>query len=207
MPDLMNNNEVLIFITVLLLILIVTIFLLIKNIRLVKKLEELASTDSLTNILNRRYFMEFSSAQIERSKRTGMESFIIIFDLDHFKSINDSYGHLAGDKVLKEISRRVKGVIRPYDLFARYGGEEFIIFMPDIDKENVIHASERIRQDICKVPIEYENRQIQVSASFGIAYAAPVNNIDKATKYADKALYMAKAEGYNKVVFYEGSND
>ena len=191
------------FLVVLTLILFVTIFLLIRNMRLSRKLKDLAGKDTLTDILNRRYFMELSMLHTERALRAGEECFIIIYDLDHFKSVNDNYGHLAGDKVLKETVQRVKNVVRPYDLFGRYGGEEFILLMPGIDKANVISVTNRIRQEICKTPVEYEGKDISISASFGIAYAAPYNDINTATRFADDALYQAKETGRNKVVFYE----
>ncbi|MCL2029713.1 MAG: GGDEF domain-containing protein [Deltaproteobacteria bacterium] len=190
------------FIAILSIVLIMTVSLLFRNVRLSKKLKELAGTDALTGVLNRRCFMELCTPQIDRSLRAGNECFIIIFDLDHFKSVNDTYGHLGGDKVLKEIAQRLKRAIRPYDLFARYGGEEFIIFMPDIDKANALKAAERLRQCVCQTPVEFEGRQIPVTSSFGVAYAAPVNDIEKATRCADEALYNAKNAGRNRVVFY-----
>jgi len=180
-----------------------TVFLLVRNIRLSGKLKEIATKDALTNIFNRRYFMELALIQIDRALRIGSECFIIIFDLDRFKVVNDTYGHLAGDKVLKEAAQRVKRATRTYDFLGRYGGEEFIILMTDIDKTNVINAVERIRLDLCKTPINFEDKEITVSASFGISYAAPINDLNIATKYADKALYQAKNTGRNKVVFYE----
>ena len=194
-----------IFILVLLLGLISSLFLLVRNIKLSKKLKKLATKDALTNISNRRYFIELVSTQLERSKRTKRECFLIIFDLDHFKAVNDIYGHLAGDKVLKETAQRVRSSIRKYDYFGRYGGEEFVVFMTEIDKSGVINATERIRMDICGEPVEFEDKRIPISASFGIAYAAPANDIDEATKYADKALYAAKEGGRNRVVFYDGN--
>ncbi|MCL2000357.1 MAG: transporter substrate-binding domain-containing protein, partial [Planctomycetes bacterium] len=118
------------FIAMLAIVLMLTVYLLFRNLRLSKKLVELANTDALTGVLNRRYFMELCLPHIDRYLRTGGECFIIIFDLDHFKSVNDKYGHLGGDHALKETARRVKRAIRAYDLFARYGGEEFILFMP-----------------------------------------------------------------------------
>lgn len=194
------------FIIVLIGILIVTLLLLAVNIRLSKKLKEIAEKDALTGIMNRRRLMELSVLQIERSLRKGDENFCIIFDLDHFKKINDSYGHIAGDKVLREISKRVEKAIRPGDLFGRYGGEEFILLVANTNKENVINTAERIRREIYETPIEFEDKRITVSASFGIAHAAPINDIRAATKHADEALYRAKKEGRNRVVFY-GENE
>ena len=148
--------------------------------------------------------MDLCVPQIDRVFRAGGECFIMIFDLDHFKSVNDTYGHQAGDQVLKEISGRIKRTIRSYDLLARYGGEEFILFMPEISKDNSIAAAERMRRIVCDTPVEFEGQQIPVSSSFGIAYAAPINKIEKATQCADEALYEAKESGRNRVVFYEG---
>ena len=104
---------------------------------------------------------------------------------------------------MKETAARVKKAIRPYDIFGRYGGEEFIILMADIKKDDVIKAAERMRKDIHNTPMEFDGKKITVSASFGIAYAAPPNDIERATKYADEALYQAKNSGRNKTVFYE----
>ncbi|MCL2147598.1 MAG: GGDEF domain-containing protein, partial [Synergistaceae bacterium] len=114
------------FVVVLIFILALTVFFLRHNIKLGKKLKELANTDALTGVYNRRCFMDLCVPQIERVFRSGGECFIMIFDLDHFKSVNDTYGHQAGDQVLKEVSGRMKSAIRPYDTLARYGGEEFI---------------------------------------------------------------------------------
>ena len=185
------------------LILLMTLVLLVKNIRLSRALREIACKDSLTDIYNRRYFTELGRMQTERVHRTDSANFIVLFDLDHFKHINDTYGHLVGDKVLKEAARQVKSMIRPYDLFARYGGEEFIILMPDIDAINVMSVVERIRQELCKSPVEYDGKKITISASFGIACAAPHSEMSMAIQHADMALYRAKEEGRNRTIFYE----
>ncbi|MCL2155879.1 MAG: GGDEF domain-containing protein [Leptospirales bacterium] len=191
------------FLIIMFFVLTVIVFVLIKNVRLGKRLKQIASHDSLTHIFNRRYFMEQAAVQISRTFRLGNDCFISIFDLDHFKSINDKYGHLAGDKVLIEIALRIKKTIRPYDLFGRYGGEEFILLMLDINKENVINSIERIRQAICGTPVEFEGKELPVSASFGIAPITKTNDLTMAIKCADEALYQAKKEGRNRAVFYE----
>ena len=191
------------FVTILLLTLITTVYLLAKNMLLGRQLKEIASMDALTGILNRRYFLELGLILLERTIRTGGESFIVVFDLDNFKTINDQYGHHAGDKVLQEAARRVQKNIRPYDLFGRYGGEEFIILMPDMNKTDALHVTERIRLELCKMPVEFEGKAMPISASFGVACAAPVNDMETAARYADKALYQAKQEGRNRVVFYK----
>ena len=192
-----------IFASVVSLLLAASIFLLIRTIRLERRLEEIASKDALTEIFNRRYFMELAAIQMERTFRTNSQCFVVIYDLDHFKLVNDKYGHLAGDKVLKETAQRVKAAIRPYDLFGRYGGEEFILLMSDVSEDDAVKALERLRLEICKVPVEFEEIQIPVSASFGIAKAIPGTDMNTSTKHADEALYQAKEGGRNRVVFYE----
>ena len=164
--------------------------------------KELASKDSLTNAFNRRSFMELSLTQIDRMLRKNTKGYICIFDLDHFKKVNDSYGHLAGDKVLQDVVQRAKKAIRSYDLLGRYGGEEFIIFLFELDDVNAIKAMERIRLKICETPVIFEGQEIPITSSFGIA---PVDNMDlkSAIQRADEALYTAKNTGRNKVVFYE----
>ncbi|MCL1854771.1 MAG: diguanylate cyclase [Clostridia bacterium] len=194
------------FAGVLSLMLFITVVLLVRDVRLNKRLKDMANSDALTGIFNRRCFMELGIIQIERSIRIHSECFIIIFDLDHFKAVNDHYGHLAGDEVLKVTVQRVKKAIRSYDVFGRYGGEEFILLVPDVDKPNVLKIAERIRQSLCMEPVEFEDRKIPISASFGIAYAAPINDMSTATKYADNALYQAKEGGRNRVVFYGNGN-
>ena len=182
---------------------VVVFLLLVRNMRLGKRLKEQASRDPLTGILNRRLFLESCSAQMQKSVRTGEDSFIVIFDLDHFKAVNDNYGHQGGDMVLREIAQRVQHTVRAYDLFARYGGEEFILFLSDISRENVVNLAERIRKVICDDPVNFNDTPISVTSSFGISFAAPRNNIEKATYYADVALYRAKTAGRNRVVFFE----
>ena len=198
-----------VFAGVLSVVLLGIVLLLISLIRLSQKLKALASNDSLTNIFNRRYFMELAEMQTEKAHRTGIDCFLAIFDLDYFKAVNDNYGHQAGDAVLREIAKRVKKLIRRYDLLGRYGGEEFILFMSDIKeikKENVINVMERIRHEISHHPVEYNGMKISVTASFGVAYASPRNALEPAIKFADEALYTAKKSGRNKVVFNDDSS-
>jgi len=142
-------------------------------------------------------------ADTNRRLMAGDDVAVLYIDLDHFKAVNDGHGHLAGDKVLKEVARRVQKTVRPYDLFGRYGGEEFIILMPDINRENAITATERVRQCVRGKPVEFEGREISVTASFGIARVLPGSDMDQATRCADEALYRAKKEGRDRAVFYE----
>ena len=198
-----------IFLVIMFFVLTATILALVRNAKLSRKLKEIANHDALTGIYNRRFFMELASFQIARSQREKNTCFVVIFDLDHFKAINDTYGHLAGDKVLRDVAQRVKSIIRSYDVLGRYGGEEFIILLSDtkeIVKADAINAVERIRKEICKTPIEYENRELMITASFGIASTTVQNDLLTATKYADQALYNAKESGRNRVAFFEDEN-
>jgi diguanylate cyclase (GGDEF)-like protein len=140
---------------------------------------------------------------LERSRRLNRDDcYVVLFDLDKFKKVNDTYGHIAGDKILVETTLRITENIRPYDLFARYGGEEFIIYASEISKDNMFELVERLRLCIYEKKFEYEGVIFCVSASFGIAH---IENYDikKAISYADKALYMAKKSGRNKTIFWD----
>ena len=171
----------------------------VKNLK--NKLEMLSITDPLTGLYNRRHFMASALIQMEKVARHDNESFLIIFDLDHFKSVNDKYGHQSGDITLKETAMRVSSILRPYDIFARYGGEEFILFVAGIDKKSAMQLAERIRLNIAENEIDVKGSSITVTASFGVAPAAPYNELEDAIALADKALYKAKEEGRNRVVF------
>ena len=164
--------------------------------------EQMAISDPLTGIFNRRHFLEIARIGIEKSRRQSEDCYFIMFDIDKFKLVNDTYGHQVGDKVLMDVTARIKADIRPYDLFARYGGEEFIIFAAGLKKEKVIEMTNRLRISLCERKYEYENIIIESSASFGIAQLTDYN-LDKAIKHSDEALYTAKRNGRNCVVFYE----
>ena len=164
-------------------------------------LEILAQHDPLTGIYNKRWFVEMSQIQLERTRRLKKESFIILFDLDNFKNINETYGPLAGDDVLLQTATCIKSKIRLYDVFARYGGEEFIISVFDIDLPNVSKLAERLRVAIENEKFLHENIGLQITASFGVAQVVDYN-LNRTIQAADEALYSAKHLGRNKVVFY-----
>ena len=171
-----------------------------ESVLLTKKLEQIAYTDVLTGISNRQHFMTLASAQFERAKRTGNNSFIIMFDVDHFKKVNDKYGHSVGDLVLERIAKTVETQIRPYDIFGRYGGEEFIIFVSDINEEDIKTHAERIRKKICGKPMKFQEATLTVSASFGVASVLSANDLNDVIKLADESLYEAKKAGRNRVM-------
>jgi len=171
-----------------------------ESVRFTKKLEEIAYTDSLTGIYNRRHFINQVAAQIERTRRINGEAYIVLFDVDHFKKVNDTYGHAVGDEVLKMVVDRINTAIRPYDLFGRYGGEEFILSVPDINEYDIRCYMDRLRLAICDTPIPVGGVQLTVTASFGASRLLPEDGIAAAIKVADEALYMAKRDGRNKAI-------
>ena len=165
-----------------------------------EEIYRLTTIDGLTQIYNKRYFLETLEREIARSQRYRRSLSLVMFDIDHFKKINDSYGHLAGDYVLKHLASTVKTKIRREDLFARYGGEEFAIVLPEIDGPNSKAFAEKIRQLVEKQDFRFENTRIQVTISMGVGAIDDEHN-DAATliKQADDYLYAAKSGGRNQV--------
>lgn len=161
------------------------------------KLSKIAYTDSLTHIYNRLHFAHFLDVEIDKAKRYGSTFSIIFFDLDHFKKVNDNYGHLAGDEVLEEITRIVSKANRSADIFARYGGEEFIILAPETDISGALIHAERLRNEIEK----YEFKTVgHITSSFGVTeFNAEKDTVETLLDRADKALYLAKEYGRNRV--------
>jgi len=157
----------------------------------------MAYTDPLTNIYNRLHFGHFLDAEIDRVKRYGGTFSIIFFDLDRFKEVNDEYGHLVGDEVLKRVAEIVEKANRNADIFARYGGEEFIILAPATDIAGARVHAERLRNDI-----EHHrfNEISHLTCSFGVAeYQPDADDVTSLFKRADTALYNAKKLGRNRV--------
>jgi two-component system cell cycle response regulator len=164
---------------------------------------ELAVTDPLTSLYNRRYMESHVGTLVERSASRGKSLSVLILDIDYFKSINDSYGHDAGDDVLREFAERLKASIRGIDLACRYGGEEFVVVMPDTDIGVAATVAERIRRRIAgePFPINRGARSIEVTISIGIAArVGPDDTAQMILKRADEALYRAKRDGRNRVV-------
>jgi two-component system cell cycle response regulator len=160
---------------------------------------ELAVTDQLTGLHNRRYMRNQLEQHIKRANMGGEPVSVLLADIDHFKRINDIYGHSAGDEVLREIGRRLREHIRPTDLACRYGGEEFVVIMPDTPRPLGMQAGERLRQIIAETPIEIgRGEQLRVTLSGGVSTILPPNDdIDAMMGRADAALYRAKSNGRN----------
>jgi len=165
-----------------------------------KRLEELlyrqSITDPLTNIYNRRFFMQMLEQEIERVQRNKKPFSLIMFDLDHFKNINDRFGHAAGDMVLKSVADTVKGRIRKTDYFARWGGEEFTILLPETSLNNAVNLAEELRKRISAMELEGVDK---VTASFGVTEYRDTDTIDIVLLRVDSMLYEAKGAGRNCV--------
>ncbi len=173
------------------------------TVSLLNKLEKLAFTDNLTGVYNRHYFTEHAKKTFLKAGSDTKSMFVILFDLDHFKSINDTYGHVAGDVILKTVASMVQGILRPYDLLARYGGEEFIIFISQSALPSAIRLAERIREEIANTQFTYMDQTIQVTLSMGVANQAQIgDSFEQVIDLADKALYKAKHNGRNRVEHY-----
>jgi diguanylate cyclase (GGDEF)-like protein len=161
----------------------------------------LTTVDGLTQVFNKRYYMEAIEREMSRARRYTRSLSLIMFDLDHFKQVNDKYGHLAGDMVLSELAKIVKETIRREDIFARYGGEEFSIILPEISLENALFFADKIREVVEQKEFTFDNYNIPVTISIGVAaYDTSMSTIEHFIKKADDCLYSAKNGGRNCVV-------
>jgi diguanylate cyclase (GGDEF)-like protein len=167
-------------------------------------LEKFAYTDGLTGLYNRRHLMEQAQIILEKAQQSGTLCFAMIMDLDYFKKVNDTYGHLAGDEVLTNTAMIMKNILRPDDLLGRYGGEEFVVVIPKTAKENVLGLAERIRESIANTPCVFNCIKIPCTISIGVASMFDDCTIESLIDMADKGLYMAKKSGRNRVVFFTG---
>ena len=159
--------------------------------------------DSLTGLYNRGYFEDSLNGEISRARRYDTEFSILFLDLDDFKKINDTMGHLAGDYVLKKVSNLIINEKREEDVVARYGGEELVVILPETNKVNTIIKAERIRKKIQDLSLVFEGKKIQVSVSGGIAsFPQDALEANRLIQCADQALYRAKSEGKNRICLY-----
>lgn len=172
--------------------------------RLVKQLETQANTDSLTGLLNRRAFHERAQREVQRQARQITALSVLIFDIDHFKQINDLYGHEAGDEALRQLALAAQEWLREMDVLARFGGEEFVALLPDSDLEAARRVAERMRQAAADLQIHYPSGVIRLTLSFGVAQWRPEQAMDALIAQADQALYTAKHKGRNRVEVWIG---
>ncbi len=173
-----------------------------------EKLRYQATHDALTGLWNRRALLELLEKEIERCCRTQSSMGILMLDVDHFKPVNDTFGHLVGDQVLKEIALRIARATRGYDLAGRYGGEEFLILLPGCNPEQTEAGAERIRFAISSLPIQVAGSSISLTASLG-ATVAPDSAATETEilSLADLALYEAKTSGRNQTVLRLSSEE
>ncbi|MEU4156775.1 GGDEF domain-containing protein [Actinoplanes sp. NPDC026670] len=167
---------------------------------LVQAQRHAAVTDGLTGLRSRRFFEQALGNQGERSVKNGVPVSVLLLDIDHFKSVNDTYGHNGGDRVLVEVTHRLRELVRPGDVVARYGGEEFAVLLPDTGAEQAGEIAERIRRGVSAAPIAVdESRLLTVTVSVGIAGMPAAGTTDELVLAADRALYAAKNAGRNRV--------
>jgi len=165
--------------------------------------EELSQKDELTGLKNRRAFFEQGRYLFEQSRRFNHPVSVIMMDLDHFKLVNDNYGHSAGDKVLRALAEPLKALVREIDVVSRIGGEEFAFALPETGLENAVNLAERLRTEIENIVVENDGDKIKITASFGVATSGSGDeNIDTLLIKADDALYVAKKKGRNQVTAY-----
>lgn len=166
-------------------------------------LREQATRDSLTHCWNRFSLFDILAREINRCHRGKQVLGVIMLDLDHFKRVNDTYGHVCGDEVLKQVVKRVEGSIRSYDTLGRYGGEEFVCVFSGCGEEFVRNNAERMRLAVEASPIAWMEHQVAMTSSFGAAAGVPTADLtpDQLIRIADEALYRAKREGRNRVAF------
>lgn len=166
-----------------------------------KRLEELSITDELTGLWNKREFNNQLDREFARAERTSRPCSLVFIDIDHFKKVNDDYGHAAGDVVLQTISLLIRKGLRPVDIASRYGGEEIVLILPETEKQKALQIAERIRKDIEEYEIELPtNKKIKITASFGVAnYREDGETQQEILDKADKAMYLAKKSGRNQV--------
>ncbi len=165
------------------------------------ELEDMAKTDGLTGMANRQAFMERANSEFNRARRYSRSLSVIMIDIDHFKSINDQYGHAAGDQVLRQLGQHCHSRLRDSDFLGRIGGEEFALLLPDTPRDSAFHVAERMREQLSKTSIALDNGIIlEITASFGVA-SVNVEDADfnAMLHRADTAMYNAKHGGRNQV--------
>lgn len=170
-----------------------------------RKMEILAMHDGLTGLFNRRAIEEHAEAALDLAKRKDRALSILLLDIDHFKSINDQYGHKAGDEALRQLARMLTENLRQYDRAGRWGGEEFIVILPETELQEAMHVAERLRSRVEQASVSPENCEtFSMQISLGVAsVCAPYPSLAKLIDAADTALYEAKQSGRNRVCCYD----
>ena len=175
----------------------------IRNARLHHELSQLAITDALTGIYNRRHFFEMAEKEFHQAMRYKRPFSVIMFDLDLFKKVNDTFGHVRGDEILQMVVRRCAAQMRDADILGRYGGEEFVIALPETNAQDAVATAERLRQELASRPVQSESISALVTASFGVAtMMADMTDLMQLLNRADIALYHIKQSGRNQVMLW-----
>lgn len=170
-----------------------------------ERLEQIAITDSLTGIYNRRFFYDLAKKEVARAKRYGNPLSVVILDADHFKRMNDTYGHLIGDQILINLAKLCQENIRSLDIIARYGGEEFVILMPEVSCADAQKSAERLRKLVAETSMVTGGLNVMMTVSLGVACwdGANVLDFDALLARADRALYQSKESGRNRVSVWQ----
>jgi diguanylate cyclase (GGDEF)-like protein/PAS domain S-box-containing protein len=164
------------------------------------RLREQAIRDPLTNLFNRRYLEESLVRELIHAERQGQTVGLVMGDLDHFKAVNDTFGHQAGDQVLREFANLMMRFSRGSDIPCRYGGEEFLLLLPGISEEKACERAELLRAQLAAEPVAFDGKALRISASFGVAaFPKHARDADKLIAAVDKAMYQAKSAGRNRV--------
>jgi len=177
----------------------------IGNIKLFEKMQRQATTDGLTGLVNHKTFYETLEKEMWRSRRYGGKVSLIMVDIDNLKRINDTYGHRAGDKVVIEVSKRIKQCVRQIDTAARYGGDEFTVILPNTPLDDAVIVSQRMVNMVAKSPVVWQKDQIPLSISVGVGQYDSDTHPEDITSRSDQALYEAKQAGKNTVRVFQPS--
>ena len=172
----------------------------LRNAQLFQELREHSLRDGLTGCFNRTHALEVLDVELRRARRSQLPLSLIMFDLDHFKEVNDRYGHLCGDAVLAAVGSRMRDVLRGSDLKCRYGGEEFLVLLPETPLEGAKRVADTLRRELADLPIHWKDETLSITASFGVTVALPAEIDSEAIiGRADAAMYRAKEQGRNCV--------
>lgn len=177
----------------------------IGNIKMFDKIQKQATTDGLTGLFNHKTFYEMLDKELWRSRRYGGKISLLMVDIDFLKKVNDSYGHRAGDKIIKEISRRIKSCIRQIDIAARYGGDEFAVIFPNTSLAKAKVVAERILQEVSETPVFWNGEKIKLSVSLGLGEYDGNFSPEDITSRSDDALYEAKLAGKNQISIFSST--
>ena len=176
----------------------------IQNAKLFGEVQHLASTDSLTGLSNRRYLIELGEREFGRARRYQHPLTAIILDIDHFKKVNDTYGHAVGDQVLQDLAARCRRIVREIDIVGRYGGEEFVVLLLETDLKGACVLAERLRRHISESPIDTDGGAVTITVSLGVTVLDDqCADLDHLLQRADQALYVSKREGRNRVSMWQ----